>query len=64
MKTSTTSETNWVKARDIARRYNVTERAVYGWKDEGRIPHIKIGKVVRFDLDAVIEAIEGKGTQA
>ena len=57
-------EIKWVGVRDIATRYNVTERTVYLWKDEGRIPHIKIGKTVRFNFAEVIEIIEGKGTQA
>ena len=49
-----------VRARDIAKRYDVTERSVFNWKDAGKIPFIQIGKIIRFDLDAVIEAIEGK----
>jgi hypothetical protein len=50
-----------VRAGVIAKRYDVTERCVHLWANQGRIPSIKIGKTVRFDLNAVIEAIEGKG---
>ena len=54
------AEARRVRARVIADHYSVTERCVLTWKDQGRIPHIKIGKCVRFDFAAVIEAIEGK----
>ena len=53
-----------VRARDIAKHYGVCERAVFAWKDQGKIPYIKIGKTIRFDFDAVVEAIEGKGGAA
>jgi hypothetical protein len=49
-----------VRAKTIAERYDVTERSVFNWKDEGKIPCVKIGKTIRFDLAAVIAAIEGK----
>lgn len=48
-----------VRARVIAKRYDVSERCVLKWKDEGRIPFVKIGKTVRFDLDKVVATLEG-----
>lgn len=49
-----------VRAKVIADRYGVTERCVLQWGETGRIPRIKIGKTVRFNLALVVEAIEGK----
>lgn len=61
MKTApSTTEKPRVRAKVIADRYDVTERCVFNWKDAGKIPFIQIGKTIRFDLDAVIAAIEGK----
>lgn len=53
-----------VRASVIAKRYDVTERCVFNWKDAGTIPHIKIGKTIRFRLSDVISAIEGAGAPA
>ncbi len=50
----------YVRDAVIASRYDVTERAVRKWAEEGKIPSIRIGKTLRFDLAAVIAAIEGK----
>lgn len=61
MQTTFPTEKTLVRAKTIAKRYDVTERCVFNWKDEGRIPFVKIGKTVRFDFEAVVEVIEGKG---
>lgn len=60
MSTNTEGSQDRVTAQDIAKRYKVSPRAVLHWKDKGLIPHIKIGKTVRFDMQAVVAAIEGK----
>lgn len=60
MSTTNEAPASRVKAKDIAAHYKVAERTVYKWKDDGLIPFIKIGKSVRFDMQAVVEAIEGK----
>lgn len=49
-----------VRAAVIADRYDVTERCVFAWADQGKIPVIRIGKTVRFDLEAVILAVESQ----
>lgn len=56
-----TSSKALVRASAIAQRYDVTERCVFKWKDKGLIPFVKIGRAIRFDFEAVVEAIEGKG---
>lgn len=47
-----------VKAEVIAERYDVSPRLVYKWKDEGRIPFVKIGRTIRFNLADVIKTLE------
>ena len=61
MQTTATQEAPRVRAKVIADRYGVTERCVLQWGESGRIPRIKIGKTVRFNLAAVVEPIEGEG---
>ena len=61
MNAETLSEKKLVRAKVIAERYDVTDRCVFLWAGQGRIPSVKIGKTIRFDLGAVVEAIEGKG---
>jgi excisionase family DNA binding protein len=39
---------------------NVTRPTVQKWRDSGRIPFIQVGNVVRYDLDAVLEALSKK----
>ncbi len=54
------SSVEFVRARDVAARYQVTERAVALWAERGVIPHIKIGgKTLRFNLADVIAKLEG-----
>lgn len=53
------TETCLVRARTIAKRYDVTERCVFNWKDRGQIPFVQIGKTIRFPLAAVIAKLEG-----
>ena len=61
MSNQTPPAKKWVRVKEVAARYSVTDRAVYAWKAEGKIPFLQIGKTLRFDMEAVIEALEGKG---
>jgi hypothetical protein len=63
MQTTAISEAPKVRAKVIADRYDVSERCVFQWKDRNLIPFIQVGKTIRFDLEAVIAAIEGKGSK-
>ena len=52
----------YVTAETVGKRYKVTSRAVLLWADRGLIPSLKIGtKTRRFEMSAVISALEGKG---
>ena len=48
----------FVRAKVIAERYSVTERSVFNWKAQGRIPFVQIGKTIRFPLCDVIQKLE------
>lgn len=42
----------------IAHRFQVTERTIQNWRDEGKIPFIKINsRCIRYDADAVEKAL-------
>ena len=42
-----------LRAEDVARRLGVSALTVYSWVSRGRIAHLKVGRQVRFDPDAV-----------
>jgi len=45
-------------ARELAGRYGLTSRTVVKWANAGLIPvAVKLGSVVRFDPDAVADAL-------
>lgn len=43
--------------KGLAERLSVSERTIYNWREDGRIPHIGSGRVVRFVLYDVVEAL-------
>lgn len=49
-----------VKAATIAKHYDTTAPTIYKWAKEGKIPSIRFQGTIRFDFEAVREAIEGK----
>jgi len=51
--------TKLLEAHDVADMLNVKLSTVYTWVLEGYLPAIKLGKLVRFKLDEVLEWIEG-----
>ena len=44
-----------VDAQQLADALGVTRRIIYRWTEEGTLPHLKIGRLVRFD-EAAVEA--------
>lgn len=51
-------KTRLVDIHEIAEFYGVSPETVYDWKRAGRIPFVKVGKFLRFELRAVRAAIE------
>jgi excisionase family DNA binding protein len=44
--------------RELARRLGVPLRTVYLWTEQGRLPHVKLGRLTRFrpeDIKAIID---------
>lgn len=46
-----------VTAAEVAERFNVSAKTVRRWADTGRVPCYRAGNVLRFDLDAVEQAL-------
>ena len=44
----------------LAKELSVTPRTIYRLAAEGKIPHIRVGSVLRFDLIEVKEAFKQK----
>ena len=49
-----------IDARAVAERLNVSDKAIYAIARAGLIPHVRVGRSVRFDPDA-IEAFIASG---
>lgn len=47
----------------IARHYSTTAPTIYKWAKEGKIPSIRFQGTIRFDFEAVRQAIEGGAAQ-
>jgi hypothetical protein len=52
-----------IRAKDLIKHVAVAERSVVRWFDQGLIPGYRIGKVVLFDLEQVMEAIKKGGVR-
>ena len=48
----------WVGVRDIAEHLGISRRTLYNRMQEGLIPHVRIGRRVRFKLSEVDEAMK------
>lgn len=57
--TNTVADAEHVKAKAIAKRYNVTEATIYNWARSGKIPSVAFCGVIRFNMEAVRAVIEG-----
>ena len=56
-----------VGVNELAETLSVPPSWIYSrtrLKDDGRIPHTRCGKYVRFDVDAVLDWLEKKGEAA
>jgi len=42
-------------ARDVAERLHVPLRTVYAWTEQGRIPHVSLGRLIRYQSEDVDE---------
>lgn len=47
-----------LRPRDAARALGVSLRTLWGWTRDGRLPHIKLGRVVLYPVAMLREWIE------
>lgn len=48
-----------INIKDLADILGVSRATIYNWTHLGRIPHFKVGKHLRFDLDEVMAHFRG-----
>jgi excisionase family DNA binding protein len=51
-------ESRLLRPLDLAKTLNVCERTVREWQSKGVIPFVKVGRVVLFDIEKVMSALE------
>jgi len=54
---------NWMTVQDVAKYLKLSTMMIYKLAQENRIPAVKIGRVWRFDKDAIDEWLKGKKTE-
>lgn len=58
-------QSEFLTARELARRFNVSPETVRAWGRSGRIPTLRLSrKVVRYDVAAVMKALAHRGEVA
>ena len=53
-----------VRAEIVAKHFNVHKRTVSLWAERGDIPCVRVGGVLRFDMQALFAAVEAKSGRA
>lgn len=46
-------EIRFLNVKELAKYLNMSEDAIRGWKKEGKIPHSRFGRSIRFDLHEI-----------
>ena len=54
-----TIPTNLLNSEELAKALSVSIHSVRKWRFEGKVPCYKLGKSVRYDIQAVITALQG-----
>ena len=47
---------------EVAKIYKVTSQTILNWERQGKLPSIRFGRVVRFDLEKVRDVVEKRWT--
>jgi excisionase family DNA binding protein len=47
-----------LNVKQLAEILNVKEKTLYHWERQGRLPCIRLGRLVRFDYDTVMKRME------
>jgi predicted site-specific integrase-resolvase len=48
----------WLRKIDVARRYQVSVRTIDNWMADGKIPYIRVNRIIRFSPAACDEALK------
>jgi excisionase family DNA binding protein len=51
-------DTNWVSVSQLCGHLKLSKETVYNMVTENRLPHVKVGKSIRFDLLEVDEFLK------
>ena len=49
-----------LNAKEVANLIGVKPSTIYQWTHQGFIPHVKVGKLVRFNVDSVMKWLSEK----
>jgi excisionase family DNA binding protein len=49
---------NLIDIRELSKMLHVSVSMLYAWISQGKIPYVKLGRLVRFDLQAVKKWLE------
>lgn len=49
-----------VNQRGICERFDLSEPTVIRWRNKGKIPFMRIGSAIRYDVNAVAQALSAK----
>jgi excisionase family DNA binding protein len=49
---------NLLRQKELAEALHVSERCIRNWQERRIVPFIKIGRVVLFEIDKVMSALE------
>ena len=49
---------NLINKKQMAERLSVTPRTLENWMKRGLVPYIRIGRVVRYDLEEVMRTLK------
>lgn len=50
-----------LNAAELARLLNVRQSSIYRWSAEGKLPTLRVGALIRFDLSDVLRAMKRDG---
>ncbi|MBC8365455.1 MAG: helix-turn-helix domain-containing protein [Actinobacteria bacterium] len=55
----TPQKPEWLNTSAAAEMLGITPRTLYKLVDQGKVPGYRMGRVIRFQLSDILEAIEG-----
>lgn len=53
-------EKRFLNVNEVAACLGVKVNTIYSWAEAGRIPHSKLGRLVRFNPDVIASWVKGK----